>query len=67
MRHKLKIEDLSVETFVVSEQDADARGTVRGFARPSRVETMCQESCPVDACGETVFVYSCGNPDTQCA
>ncbi|HEX8691982.1 MAG TPA: hypothetical protein VF746_06165 [Longimicrobium sp.] len=66
MKHKLKIDDLSVETFVVSEDAAPARGTVRGFARPSRVATMCQESCPVDACGETVFVYSCGYPETQC-
>ena len=66
MKRKLKIEDLGVETFVVSEQAADARGTVRGFARPSRQETNCQESCPADACGETVFVYSCGQPETQC-
>ena len=66
MKRKLKIEDLGVETFVVSEQPAGARGTVRGFARPSRQETICQESCPVDACGETVFVYSCGYPNTQC-
>jgi len=66
MKHKLTIEDLGVETFVVSEQDGRARGTVHAFARPSRQETICQESCPVDACGETVFVYSCGYPDTQC-
>ena len=66
MKHKLTIEDLGVETFVVSEQDGRARGTVHAFARPSRQETFCQESCPVDACGETVFVYSCGYPDTQC-
>jgi hypothetical protein len=66
MKHKLKIEDLGVEMFVVSEQAAGARGTVHAFARPSRQETICQESCPADACGETVFVYSCGYPDTQC-
>ena len=66
MKHKLKIEDLSVEMFVVSEQAAGARGTVHAFARPSRQETLCHESCPVDACGETVFVYSCGYPETQC-
>lgn len=66
MKHKLKIEDLSVETFVASEQAAGARGTVHAFARPSRQATMCQESCPLDACGETVFVYSCGYPQTEC-
>jgi hypothetical protein len=55
---KLKIEELSVESFVVSETSAGERGTVRGHAK-SQAQTLCQFTCLVDDCVPT-FVFSCG-------
>jgi hypothetical protein len=44
MKHKLKIEDLAVESFVVA-SDSVRRGTVRGFARPVPSETELIVNC----------------------
>ena len=63
MRHKLKIEKLHVETFVVSADAAGARGTVQAFAKPTQAQTLCQFTCVVDDCQPT-FAYSC--VETNC-
>ena len=55
---KLKIEDLVVDSFVVSERPSGARGTVRAFAKPTQQQTLCQYTCVQDDCHPT-FGYSC--------
>lgn len=65
MKSKLKIEALTVESFVVSEKDAGERGTVRAFARPPR-QTVAEYTCLVDDCQPT-FVYSCPYGAETCA
>lgn len=56
MKQKLKIEELGVESFVVSEE-REARGTVHG----NQIRSMIAP----DACAPT-FVFSCGYPQTTC-
>lgn len=61
MKRKLKLEELSVESFVVSAADAGARGTVAAFAKPPRpteAQTLCQFTCLEDDCQPT-FGQSC--------
>lgn len=65
MKSKLRIEELGVESFVVSEEPAAGRGTVRAFARPTQQATLCQWTCVQDQC-QPSFEYSCGYPETQC-
>jgi len=56
---KLRIEELSVETFVVSEPGAGEQGTVRAFGGPKPPPPTLREfTCLVDDCQPT-FVYSC--------
>jgi hypothetical protein len=59
MKSKLKIEELAVESFVVSAAGADARGTVAAHAKPPTREFTCLPddcqpsfaySCPYDVC-----------------
>jgi hypothetical protein len=69
MTRKLKIEDLAVESFVVSAVDVDARGTVAAHARPPRpteAQTACQFTCLEDDCQPT-FGQSCLPCPTQAA
>lgn len=57
---KLKIEELSVESFVVSAEAVGERGTVRGFGKPTQPQgETCDLSCRVGDCIPT-FVFSCG-------
>jgi len=56
MKRKLKIEELSVESFVASPGASRGRGTVAAFAQPR--PTVREFTCLVDACQPT-FVYSC--------
>jgi hypothetical protein len=61
MKRKLRIDDLAVESFVVSATDAGARGTVAAFAKPPRPTealTACQFTCLADDCQPT-FGQSC--------
>jgi hypothetical protein len=55
---KLRIEELAVETFVVSSEAARERGTVAAHAKPPRQQTIVEFTCLVDDCQPT-FVYSC--------
>jgi hypothetical protein len=57
MKHKLRIEELSVESFVVAAEAPAARGTVRAFAKPPR-QTIVEFTCVVDDCQPT-FGFSC--------
>jgi hypothetical protein len=58
MKRKLRIEDLAVESFVVSDTDAGARGTVRGFDVSVGPATLCLETRMLDVCQPT-HAYSC--------
>jgi len=58
MKRKLKIEELSVESFVASSGSARERGTVAAFGKPPRPPTVVEFTCLVDDCQPT-FVYSC--------
>jgi hypothetical protein len=62
MKSKLKIEDLAVDSFVVAEQPAGPRGTVRAFGKPTQQVTLCQWTCVQDQCQPT-FGYSCIETD----
>jgi hypothetical protein len=57
MKRKLKIEELSVESFVASSGSARGRGTVAAHGKPPR-QTVAEFTCLVDDCQPT-FVYSC--------
>ena len=65
MKHKLKLEELAVDSFqTVDAAREEARGTVHGFARPTR-ETCNDPTCGglvwtcIDSCQETCGL-SCG-------
>jgi len=47
---KLKIEELSVESFVVSPVAVGGPGTVRGFRDTWAERTVCEWTCLVDQC-----------------
>jgi hypothetical protein len=75
MKRKLTIEELDVETFVVSEAAA-GRGTVRAHCDPQPAsevyvvecpgpETIGEWTCIEDLCQQS-FVYSCGGDPEQC-
>ncbi len=57
MKRKLKIEELSVESFVASSDTARERGTVAAHAKPPRPQTFVDFTC-MDDC-QPSFVYSC--------
>ncbi len=73
MKHKLKIEELAVDTFATAEGAAEARGTVRGLQEsypyvcgPTAIEDTCAEdchpsleiSCAGGTCAECPFTQS---------
>lgn len=49
MKRKLKIEELAVDSFETAASREQGRGTVQGFARPTR------ESCDGATCGGLVW------------
>lgn len=64
MKRKLTIEEMDVESFVVSEAAAGARGTVRGFDVSVGPGTLCLETRMLDVCQPT-HAYSC--IETNCS
>lgn len=62
MKHKLRIEELNVESFVVAAETPGGRGTVRAFDGPKPPqETVAQFTCLQDDC-QPSFELTCVQP-----